>query len=277
MNSSKYYKWGVRQVAFLKRNFGKRTYKELAKELDIPPSKVLNKLTTLGLKKREHAIKHYWTEKEISFLRKYYIKMNNFQLSKELRLPKDIVTDKVCKMKLTRPERVRIEWKRSVASRPGNKFLLGGTPIGTKRKTLKKTCEECGSSFNAIYKDPFQMKCKKCVRRRIMKKYDISDKRKLIRKRYSQSYKGAYRILKTNAKKRGYKVEITQEQFKDFFMEPCAYCGSPSTGLDRVDNQLHYFLGNIVPACEVCNKMKNTMSVDKWLDHMKKILGYKRT
>jgi hypothetical protein len=65
---------------------------------------------------------------------------------------------------------------------------------------------------------------------------------------------------------------LTLDQYKKLATSPCHYCGrdpatKPTTrilqsmgvfrnGLDRVDNKKGYFLDNVVPCCESCNREK---------------------
>ena len=56
---------------------------------------------------------------------------------------------------------------------------------------------------------------------------------------------------------------------------PCAYCGCDNcNGIDRVDSKLGYTIGNTVPCCAICNKMKNNFTLEVFKDKISKI--YKR-
>ncbi len=46
-------------------------------------------------------------------------------------------------------------------------------------------------------------------------------------------------------------------------------------GLDRVDSTRGYHEDNVVPACKICNRMKNALTVDEFRDHILKILGHR--
>lgn len=86
---------------------------------------------------------------------------------------------------------------------------------------------------------------------------------------------------KAGAKSRGYKWKLSKEQAEYLSKQPCHYCGKEPeqeahngrghsvylyNGLDRVDNDKGYFLGNIVPCCKTCNYAKRDMSIDKFED-----------
>lgn len=79
--------------------------------------------------------------------------------------------------------------------------------------------------------------------------------------------------LRSRAKERGYKWALTREQFAHLTRQDCFYCGVEPrqirrvetgrngkpyvyNGLDRVDNERGYVLGNVVPCCGDCNYAK---------------------
>jgi hypothetical protein len=76
--------------------------------------------------------------------------------------------------------------------------------------------------------------------------------------------------VKWQAKHRGISVEFDYEQFLSFMNRPCEYCGtviiqspyhhsktkSYAWALDRKDNKGPYSVGNCVPSCFRCNRIK---------------------
>ena len=74
--------------------------------------------------------------------------------------------------------------------------------------------------------------------------------------------------------RRNLEWDITFEQFKSFWKEPCTYCGTEikTIGLDRVDNNIGYVMSNIVPCCKWCNYMKRTYTVEELISQCKKIV-----
>lgn len=92
------------------------------------------------------------------------------------------------------------------------------------------------------------------------------------------------------------------ETFYKLSQEKCFYCGSAPrkttniylwsrkgkiqnpdairdgyfnwNGLDRVDSSKGHTIGNIVPCCYICNFMKNELSVNDFLNHIKTVLSY---
>lgn len=76
-------------------------------------------------------------------------------------------------------------------------------------------------------------------------------------------YKFKYIILKSNAKRHSRIVGLTLEEYREIIKDkPCSYCGLELNsrvygyGLDRVDHNKDYVLGNCVPCCWGCNAIK---------------------
>lgn len=47
--------------------------------------------------------------------------------------------------------------------------------------------------------------------------------------------------------------DLTAEYIKEQITKPCSYCQYPSTGLDRINNDLGHLQSNCVPCCWECN------------------------
>lgn len=93
-----------------------------------------------------------------------------------------------------------------------------------------------------------------------------------VRKLY-QNYKG-------KAGKEGRRFELTLEDFVRLIEMDCAYCGQPPlqeyrpqknyktpaiyNGIDRMDNQDGYTIGNCAAACKVCNRAKRDLTKEQW-------------
>ena len=70
-----------------------------------------------------------------------------------------------------------------------------------------------------------------------------------------------YQRLKHQSKTRGIELQITFLEWRELTaQEECFYDQSPlpptSHGLDRLDNQKGYVIGNVVPCCTSCNRRK---------------------
>ena len=70
-----------------------------------------------------------------------------------------------------------------------------------------------------------------------------------------------YRALKKTAQRKGIAVTLTLEQYTAVVYDAvCSYCGNPlptiGYGLDRQNHLDGYHIGNVVPCCAKCNRLK---------------------
>jgi hypothetical protein len=68
-------------------------------------------------------------------------------------------------------------------------------------------------------------------------------------------------IKRANIKGKEIPLDLTFEQYKELIAsEVCHYCGDAlpdvGFGLDRKDSSLGYNIGNCVPCCTACNKIR---------------------
>jgi hypothetical protein len=93
-------------------------------------------------------------------------------------------------------------------------------------------------------------------------------------------------VYRSGAKKRGLSWNLTNDQALQIMTLPCFFCGSsPSIstslgptkelvfthGIDRLENNEGYELGNCVPCCFQCNRTKSDMSLTQFFQHIRKI------
>lgn len=96
-----------------------------------------------------------------------------------------------------------------------------------------------------------------------------------------------YRYAKARAIKYKDKCfEFTLEQFEALSLGDCTYCGTPPmnkyrqklikghnilpyNGIDRMDSSEGYTLNNCVSCCPTCNTMKNSLSYEAFITHIK--------
>lgn len=129
--------------------------------------------------------------------------------------------------------------------------------------TLKK-CSRCNQWLsldnfwhNKSQKDGYCGECKRCQ---------------------NTAKENRYNIYKKNARKRNIVFNISKEKFYEISSKPCYYCGElrEYNGIDRIDSNIGYEDNNIVPCCEICNKMKSNYDLVFWLNHINKITTYTR-
>jgi hypothetical protein len=95
---------------------------------------------------------------------------------------------------------------------------------------------------------------------------------------------------KKAAIRRGIEFKLNSEEFFDLVYKNCYYCNTvPSnlkkcqnhtnldifySGIDRVDNTKGYELGNCVPCCKVCNRAKDVMGQEEFLDWIGRVYNH---
>lgn len=92
------------------------------------------------------------------------------------------------------------------------------------------------------------------------------DKRNKCDRNWSRSPRGRWISAQRQAKKREKEFSLTLEEYWEAISKPCYYCdnkfGKPVTagmGLDRLNNNVGYCLGNIVSCCKNCNTVRSNL------------------
>lgn len=113
-------------------------------------------------------------------------------------------------------------------------------------------------------------------------------------------FKSAYRKYKIGAGQRGLEFLLSESIFRDLVTANCHYCNSAPmmisycpkqrtseaferskfvhNGVDRLNSDLGYMVGNCVPCCTFCNKGKSAKSVkefEAYLDQVARFRGVK--
>jgi hypothetical protein len=92
--------------------------------------------------------------------------------------------------------------------------------------------------------------------------------------------KNIFCYYRRNANNKGRLIELTLQQFYILIKSCCFYCGDyPNTvtgklthnGVDRLNSNLGYTIGNVVPCCKRCNIAKSSMSVTEFKKHVELI------
>jgi hypothetical protein len=91
---------------------------------------------------------------------------------------------------------------------------------------------------------------------------------------------------KRHARARGFSWNLTRAEVEAIVVRPCFYCGSPPqnvkihkntvapfaySGIDRVDNTLGYSVGNVAPCCRICNRAKETLTLQEFAEWANRI------
>lgn len=93
-----------------------------------------------------------------------------------------------------------------------------------------------------------ESRCKQCAKDNKRRHYELTKSEPHFRWKNTQSA----------AKQRGLKVNLSKNEYFDLIVKPCNYCGKNTAnevgcGLDRLDNNKDYMIGNVVPCCGDCN------------------------
>lgn len=100
------------------------------------------------------------------------------------------------------------------------------------------------------------------------------------------SFNQLYKNYILGAKRRNKEFCITKKEFKKLTKGNCFYCGEELkrkiknksgygyyiyNGIDRINNNDGYVLGNVVSCCTDCNTMKMSLTHDEFIKKIKKI------
>lgn len=113
--------------------------------------------------------------------------------------------------------------------------------------------------------------------------------RPVAKRKPATTWKLLFNTYRQRARVTGREFHLSLPQLKFVSLLPCVYCGKePSnllrrkyvvdgvldyapemeirySGLDRIDSEKGYILGNVVPCCWQCNKIKSALPLDEFL------------
>ena len=105
----------------------------------------------------------------------------------------------------------------------------------------------------------------------------------------SVAFSAVVESYKSAAKKRSYLWELTSEEAKHLFKQPCYYCNTvgsntctlrstkhkfPYNGIDRVDNTKGYTKENCVSCCKFCNRAKDIYTEEEYINYCKQVVKH---
>ena len=106
--------------------------------------------------------------------------------------------------------------------------------------------------------------------------------------KYEAGFRAVLRVYEYSAKERGLEFNLSRETFEHLTASNCTYCGVEPlqfqtrfsefkyNGIDRVDNTKGYEIENCVTCCKLCNRMKDTLSLDEFKSHIAKVVLYQK-
>lgn len=103
------------------------------------------------------------------------------------------------------------------------------------------------------------------------------------------AFKRLYSRYRGDAKKRNLPFMLTRNNFLMLTSSPCWYCGKPPSqsikesnapnlssdylynGIDRIDNNEGYVMGNVRPCCKACNWLKRDFAEKEFFTQVKRV------
>lgn len=155
------------------------------------------------------------------------------------------------------------------------------------RRYYKVLCLRCNETSN-MRSDRFNLKtqklncCSKC-------RQNLAIESSKSRISPETVYNLLYCSYRSNAISRNLEFNLTKKDFKNIINKNCYYCNAEPVesasskiynnsntvvkhnGIDRIDNNLGYYVDNCVSCCTTCNMMKKKLSVDDFINHIKLI------
>lgn len=168
-------------------------------------------------------------------------------------------------------------------------LVIDLNPIRSKDRSKRWNCIcDCGNEITVCARDLIKGHTKSC---------GCLSKDRLIKLNKSRTlpngisrFNNLYYQYKYNAKKRGYSFELNKEEFSDLINSNCHYCGSEPknnrkilandsngftyNGIDRVDNSIGYSFNNCVTSCKICNRAKDILTYDEFINWIKTVHNY---
>ena len=155
------------------------------------------------------------------------------------------------------------------------------SPCGSKIVKVDYKCD-CGyvglnKRFGRVKRQKMCLQCKKKNKFKILPDGETS-------------FNALYSSYAKSAKNRSLVFKLTKENFRELTKQKCFYCGTiPVTtirpksvgggytynGIDRKNSNGGYTVENSVSCCKICNYAKLKLSVEDFLNHVKKIYEYK--
>ena len=150
-----------------------------------------------------------------------------------------------------------------------------------QRLEQQDICLTCGLKLEEKVKDLRHkrelQKCESCAEKhrnyeiqrdntRVQRNFKV-EKKKSLSRHYNEYRRSAYI--------RNLLFQLSEKDFEEIVSKPCVYCGhykeDEAVGIDRINSEKHYQLGNVVPCCEMCNIMKGRLSINDFIDKVKLI------
>ena len=135
------------------------------------------------------------------------------------------------------------------------------------RKFYKCKCSRC-NNFTNVRSDHLLKLPKSCGNCVNSLQKEIAD----IKYKELRKYKNIFNSYKSNANSRNIKFDLTLNDVVNLVDSNCYYCNDiDSKGIDRMNNDKHYYIDNCVACCQFCNTMKNNYTIKETFEKVKNI------
>lgn len=156
------------------------------------------------------------------------------------------------------------------------KNIRGADNAKYAERKEKGLCTMCGVELEGLtkgIKDNLLQKCEGC--------YATSRKVEDTRTRENRNFAFEkkvnplkhFREYADSAARKNIQFELTIDSFTEIVTKPCYYCKKYNEdeviGIDRIDSLRGYVKGNVLPACTICNMMKQQLTMKEFADHIK--------
>lgn len=154
-------------------------------------------------------------------------------------------------------------------------------PLDYDTSTHKK-CSKCSQVLLRSHftndkskKDGKRSRCRACQREH---RKTNGEAHREAQRRYAAKPENRFKKYKRSAEERGFKWELTRDQFMKHWQKPCVHCGVQieTIGLDRINSSKPYQEDNVEPCCSKCNQMKSDWTSVDWYLHMESIRKHQR-
>lgn len=172
----------------------------------------------------------------------------------------------------------------------GNQEIVGFSRyLESGRHIYKIICHFCNNEYESSFENWNDKRrtgksCRKCSnhQNKDYSRLTVSDAQVSI----------MYSNYKSRAKSKGWEFSLEREYFKILVSSKCHYCGIEpnkirldrvknkrqdgsvsflTNGVDRLDSNNGYVMGNVVTCCEDCNKAKRNLSYSQFLNLIERI------
>jgi hypothetical protein len=163
--------------------------------------------------------------------------------------------------------------------KPTKNLINGVDRVNNNKGYVINNCVSCCNVCNVLKRDASIFKFINMIRhllsylKIIDAKYDYSI---YFADHNEVSYDKLYKTYIGSAKSRKLANTLSIEQFMQIVNKPCYLCGKINSdthknGIDRINNDIGYDIGNIISCCYDCNMLKFVYNINEFMIHLLRI------